>query len=242
MSPVTFTERMVSWKEEIVRELRKRWWWVLIASPILAFIGLLIEDRITGATNRYLDEHLSMYAITGHASYPARFVVACSLVAGSLLVWLIFHAYLETRPNRKLHTRFINARVFPNIRTATMRDLVDSENKVPGWEKRRIGWEWFMEVQVVNGPRPTTIEDIEVEVKLDGETKEARVLDDAEDYMIDMAMDENANFHHFSGGDRYRPVGSFISGGRWISRMDSCRRRADRPGRDCAGTALHVAG
>jgi hypothetical protein len=97
MASVTFSGRLTSWKEEVLSDLRKRWWWVLIASPALAFLWLLIQGRVVGAANKYIDAHISIANITGYASYPVRFLVTAFVFASILIMGLICHAYIETR-------------------------------------------------------------------------------------------------------------------------------------------------
>jgi hypothetical protein len=210
-----FLERLQSWRKRFEFDFKKSWWWVLLIGPIVGFGWDLIMHRVLYSTNKYIDDHVSLAFLK-----PAMMSLVGSPLIGPVFVGflvfllavfgLVVLAYYETRhrSSRALRAQFTNARVFPDIRKATMIDVLESEKKAPGWEKRAIGWEWFMEVHVVNGSRPITIEDIKVEVKLDSEILPSHMLDDLDDYLIDTAMDENANYHSFSGGQRYRPVDS----------------------------------
>ena len=171
--------------------------------------------RVLASTNKYIDDHVSLAflkpAIVSLARSPLIEPVFVGLITFLLAVFgLIVHAYYETRSKSKsgLIAHFTNARVFPDLHKSTMLDMFETDKKAPGWEKRPIGWEWFMEVHVVNGSRPIAIEDIEVEVKLDGQVLPSQIRDDLGDYLIDMAMDESANYHPFSGGQRYSPLDS----------------------------------
>jgi hypothetical protein len=133
-------------------------------------------------------------------------------------ILLVIFGFLALRAERQLDrpriaAKFINSRLFPDLRTTTMQTLFDTENKTPGWDKTKINWEWFIEARLANDSNtPTTIERIETKVTIndDGQKETRRILnlsDDFDKYTMDMATDGFGNPHHHAYADpRYRPV------------------------------------
>ena len=106
----------------------------------------------------------------------------------------------------KIVARYTNARVFPNLHTATMRDMIDTETKTPGWEQRKLDWNWLMEVQLVNDSEtPTTIDHVGAKVRINRETKKAKLVDELSKFIIDMGYDANCKSCSFSG-EQYRQL------------------------------------
>ncbi len=95
---VTFWERLERWKQEALRELRKRWWWVIIVVPVATFIWALVSARIIDATNRYIDQHVTLASIRPalHAMVSLfsghPFVLMLEAVVLVFLV-IVVHAY-----------------------------------------------------------------------------------------------------------------------------------------------------
>jgi hypothetical protein len=92
--------RLLAWLHRSVENAKNKW-----AIWLLLLVGSLIEDRVVGGINRYLDAHassLGMNVIQVVVSFPGG-LIGMAFV-GVLLV-LIVHAYLETRPGRALAYR-----------------------------------------------------------------------------------------------------------------------------------------
>jgi hypothetical protein len=66
--------------------------------------------------------------------------------------------------------RYINARLCPDLHSATMGAMFDTEEKKPGWDtKHKFDWNWFVELRLVNdSDTPTTVHGVEVKVKAGG--------------------------------------------------------------------------
>jgi hypothetical protein len=171
MASVTFRERLDNWKEGVLGDLRKRWWWVLIASPILAFVTLLVEDRVVGAANKYIDAHISVASISGYAPYPVRFVVLGLCFAAALLLVLVCHAYIETRGGSR---PAIDAEVYRAVVAGkgVTADMTREIYKLIGeLDKFAIDVDVLVEMYAVNATNTKQfIRDIEGTVEVDGKT------------------------------------------------------------------------
>ncbi len=89
------------------------------------------------------------------------------IVVGFGLLWTERKAKLP-----RIRTRYVNARLIPKLQTVSMRMLVETEKKMPGWERHRANWYWFVELQLVNeSDTPVTVEEVEACVKLRGGRK-----------------------------------------------------------------------
>jgi hypothetical protein len=65
---------------------------------------------------------------------------------------------------------YINARLCPDLHSATLQAMFDTEQKRPGWDtKYKFDWNWFIELRLVNdSDTPTTVHEFEVKVKAGG--------------------------------------------------------------------------
>src|SRR5260370_4628176 len=100
---MAFAERLRSWWDGIIRGLKKRWWWSFLGVPI-EFIWELVKQRVLGATNNFIDAHASFEWLL-----PITLFFQNRLLSGLIIVVafavlvvlvLVFHAYLETRPSK----------------------------------------------------------------------------------------------------------------------------------------------
>jgi hypothetical protein len=95
---LSFWERLRRWKREALKDLGKRWWWVLIVAPTAGFVWALISARIVHATNKYIDSHVTLAAIRPalHAAVSLfsghPFVVMLEAIVSVFLV-IVAHAY-----------------------------------------------------------------------------------------------------------------------------------------------------
>jgi hypothetical protein len=65
--------------------------------------------------------------------------------------------------------RYTNARLCPDLHSATTRMMFDTQQKKPGWDKHKFDWNWFIELRLVNDSEtPTTVHEFEVKVKAGG--------------------------------------------------------------------------
>ena len=114
MGSSALAERFDKWKQALGSDLRKRWWWVFIVGPVIGFVGSLLMHRLVGATNKYIDTHLSLSAlkpIVGMAS-AVKVVPAigwAGICAGAILLVLVVHAYFDTRPRARTEAIIGNA-------------------------------------------------------------------------------------------------------------------------------------
>ena len=115
----------------------------------------------------------------------------------------------------RIVARFVNSRIFPNLRKTTVRSMFN-EGK-PGAELEKLNWEWFSEIRLANDAEtPTTIEDVEVRVRVGHkwwfkESVKVEHIKDMQAYKIDRAMDYNGNSIPLSGATRYSPVPSLLA-------------------------------
>jgi hypothetical protein len=137
----------------------------------------------------------------------------------SFLILGFLFLYAERRLKQPgIVARRTNSRVIPDLHTATMKVLFDTEKKTPGWDEHRFDWDWFIEVQMTNDSQtPTTIDGLEVTVSVAEKrrkrrTIEAQHLEDLHAFNMDMAFDDQGNPHgkHFVG-ERYRTVPSLMA-------------------------------
>jgi hypothetical protein len=88
------------------------------------------------------------------------FSYLCLIVAGFLFLFAE-----RTLKQPRLVGRYINSRLMPDLGSATMKTVFDSEAKRPGWDEARFDWDWFLEVQVTNDSEtPATIDRVETKV------------------------------------------------------------------------------
>jgi hypothetical protein len=65
--------------------------------------------------------------------------------------------------------RYTNARLCPDLHSATIQMMFDTEEKKPGWDEHRFDWNWFIELRLVNDfDTPTTVHEFEAKVKAGG--------------------------------------------------------------------------
>ena len=202
--------------ERMLLDMKKRWWWFLVAA-VIYIAHLFWDDWILSIARSALARARSANYPTIVSSVGLWIVNALPtnhllvLLGAFLVVVLGFfvHAYFETRPpahRTGLHCRFVNSCIFPDLSRATMLDMLETDAKRPGWENRPIGWEWFMEIQVVNGsPVPLTIESIEAKATLDGKDLPTKITSTA-NYWMDMKRDQSGNSLGFQGKDPVRQL------------------------------------
>jgi hypothetical protein len=101
---------------------------------------------------------------------------------------------------------YTNSRIFPDLHTATIGDMFNTESKKPGWDLKELNWHWFIEIKLVNeSDTPVTVEEFEVRVRVKRQAKTAILLDDLGKWDMDMTFDDQATFHAFTG-ERYREI------------------------------------
>jgi hypothetical protein len=128
-------------------------------------------------------------------------------VFGFVALWAERHL---KAPN--LIARYANFRAIPDLHTTTMRVFFDTQNQVPGWDKVRIDWDWFVEVQFANASEtPCTIDGLKVEISLgtwkDKQIFRSEYVEDLDDFDIDMSLDRQGNGHgQRYVGERYRSI------------------------------------
>src|SRR6266851_10519767 len=99
MANAEFWQRLLRWKDALLADLRKRWWWLPLCF-IAAFIWELVEHRMYGGLNRYIDAHLAA-SLRPFASFVLvgglwkSFLVGTAL-AFAVFVGLVIHAYVVT--------------------------------------------------------------------------------------------------------------------------------------------------
>lgn len=65
--------------------------------------------------------------------------------------------------------RYTNARLCPDLHSATMEMWFDTQQKKPGWDEHKFDWNWFIELRLVNDSDiPTTVHEFEAKVKAGG--------------------------------------------------------------------------
>jgi hypothetical protein len=100
VSNISWADRLINFWEEIKRDLRKRWYWVFIAVPITV-VYVLLQDRIVGAANRYIDAHV--LAVINIPSGIWGLAVGAVLSIVLLTFVLLIHAYIASvRTNSKV--------------------------------------------------------------------------------------------------------------------------------------------
>jgi hypothetical protein len=104
---VGFNERLTRWRDRVLGDAKKHWWWIPLAL-LGSFIWLLLQDRVVSTTNKYLDSHIKLAALKPWANllFSSRWwlhPVSLALLGVLLTVAvLIVRAYFETRPGRQL--------------------------------------------------------------------------------------------------------------------------------------------
>jgi len=103
-----FTDRMERWRRRFMFDFRKSWWWVLLVGPVCGFLWLLVMDRVISATNRYIDQHVSLASIRPAvlslwgSPFIHPIMVGFAIFLAAILS-LLGHAYIETRPKKRDH-------------------------------------------------------------------------------------------------------------------------------------------
>jgi hypothetical protein len=134
-----------------------------------------------------------------------------------LLVLGYFFLFAERRLKQpRLIGRYANSRIAPDLSSATMQMVFDTENKVPGWDEHRFDWDWFIEAQTVNDSEtPTTIDRVAIKVWIGKFWKkrfiEVKHLEDLDDFVMDMARNSEGKTHGKTYiGEHYQPVPSLM--------------------------------
>src|SRR3989442_4948590 len=103
----------------------------------------------------------------------------------------------------------------PNLHTATMKDLFDTEEKKIGWDERKLDWWWFVEIKLANeSDTPTTIDTLGARV-LTGRgicrrrQEDIHLFQDVGKFKIDMGHKADCTSTAFSG-EQYRQLPSLI--------------------------------
>jgi len=64
---------------------------------------------------------------------------------------------------------YTNARLCPDLHSATMQMMFDTQDKKPGWDEHKFDWNWFLELRLVNdSDTPTTVHEFEARVRAGG--------------------------------------------------------------------------
>jgi hypothetical protein len=96
-----FLGRIEHWWNQVRADLAKLWWWSLVGIP-LAFLYRLTEERILAATNKFIDEHVSLSSLkpTIIAFWSSPFLHPIAIAAEWLFAGIFIilaHAYWTTR-------------------------------------------------------------------------------------------------------------------------------------------------
>lgn len=132
-----------------------------------------------------------------------------------LILGFLFLSAERRLKQPRIVARFVNSRIIPNLKTTTIKAVLDSDAKTPGWEAHKLDWEWFIETQLANDAEtPTTIEEVRVRISIKRKwwKREAVKVERSEDFnrfLIDMGIDKNLKGHSFEG-ERYRKVSSLM--------------------------------
>jgi hypothetical protein len=91
-------------------------------------------------------------------------------VFGVLLVVAFVTLYSQYKVRQPyIIARYTNSRVCPDLHSATMQMMFDTEEKKPGWDEHKFDWNWFIELRLVNdSDTPTTVHKFETKVKAGG--------------------------------------------------------------------------
>jgi hypothetical protein len=100
-----FKDKIERWTEQIIGDFRKKWWWVLIVSPLIFVVLGLLYDRAFGAANKYIDEHTlptikPWLSAIWKAPRPSSLAVWAFVGFLVALLVLCVHAYFESRQNK----------------------------------------------------------------------------------------------------------------------------------------------
>ena len=96
-------ERLSSWFRESRENIKKRKWWLILTPLVLWFANGLVEDRFFSSINKFLDDHAAGFVarLKPIVTFKGSLVLPVSGFLCVLLV-LIVHAYIETRPKKGL--------------------------------------------------------------------------------------------------------------------------------------------
>jgi hypothetical protein len=148
----------------------------------------------------------------GHPHIAAYLRTPISYVA---LLFLGFGVLRAERRLRQSHlvARLANSRIIPDRHTVTIGDYFANQEKKPGWDKKKLNWEWFAEVQFANdADTPTAIEEAEVRAWIRRKPWQRKIRVTAKHqpeigaYTMDMARNEHCEEHALNGTERYREV------------------------------------
>jgi len=79
----------------------------------------------------------------------------------------LYGQYKVRQPH--IFARYTNARLCPDLHSATVQMMFDTQEKKPGWDEHKFDWNWFIELRLVNdSDTPTTVHEFEVKVKAGG--------------------------------------------------------------------------
>ncbi len=100
-----FKDKIERWREQIIGDFRKKWWWVLIVAPLIFVVLGLLYDRAFGAANKYIDEHTlptikPWLSAIWKAPRPSSLAVWAFVGFLAALLVLCVHAYFESRQNK----------------------------------------------------------------------------------------------------------------------------------------------
>jgi hypothetical protein len=137
----------------------------------IGFWSLLSLDVLIGIVD-YVARWEWLESLMRSHPHIAAFVRTPFVYAVLLIFGFVFLTAERKLNLPRIMARYTNSRIILNLKTTTMKQVIDSEEKKPGWDLSPVDWHWLVEVQLANeSDTPTTIEEVEVSVKLRGKYK-----------------------------------------------------------------------
>jgi hypothetical protein len=108
--------------------------------------------------------------------------------------------------------RYTNLRATPDLHSATMGMVFETDQKKPGWDLHRFDWDWFVEIQMVNDSETrATLDHLKIEL-ISGpiwrrKHFEFKQLEDLDSFEIDTALNGEGRGHSRRiFGERHLPI------------------------------------
>jgi len=182
----------------------------------IGFLSLVSLETLVGILDWVARWDWFSSVILNHPHFAVFVRTPFSYLALILMGFAFLWAEREIK-EPKLVGRYTNSRTIPDLKTATMKMLFDSERKAPGWDDARCDWDWFVEIQMANASEtPTTVDQLKVKITVGPKWGKKRLaefyhLEDLDRFEIDFhygGAGKQQNKPHV--GERIQPIPSFM--------------------------------
>jgi hypothetical protein len=163
----SFLSTMQVWREQTIRDLRRRWWWALVG-PLLILFGRLTEHRIYTLMNDYIDTHV-MGKLTPQVLWVSLHALEIAIALFFMpLLAIAAHAYFVARP-AGITAKFIRSHMYPSEWAIPHAMQILEELGNTG---QKYTFDLLMEVFLVNTGPDIGVKNVRAEAELEGQSWE----------------------------------------------------------------------